>query len=78
MVRSKDGVEPPLSVSSSVVTLWSPPMRSTPSGEAQAAWPYLSCPRMWVFFHLPAVNVTHDPSSSEFPPPPHVRSPVWE
>ena len=66
MVRLKDGVVPPLSVSSSVVVFpLASPMSSTPRGEAQAAWPCLLCPGVWLFFHLPLVNVVQHLSPAE-------------
>ena len=59
----KDGVDHPLSVSSSVVVLSElamAPKRSTPLGEAQAVWSILLFPKVWVFFHRPEEKVTHD------------------
>ena len=93
----KDGVVPPLSVSSSdeeypnlkiplisyinpTATLHrgSPPMSSTPWGEAQAVWPVLLCSRVWLFFHFPPENVRQRLRGRPCQNPPQLRSPVCE
>ena len=76
MSSVKDGLAVPSSVNSSVVCAWpTPPIRSTPLGESQLEWSILPFLRVWVFFHLPPENVTHDFRSAELPRAPQVRSP---